>query len=64
MSCAGLLAILFAIAAGPALAQASVAEPDGYRRQDYRAQARAAGLIHGERRHAIGHAGTASIGLG
>src|SRR5205807_2568109 len=37
MRCTGLLALLLAIAAGPALAQAPVPEPDGYRTQDYRA---------------------------
>jgi PQQ-dependent catabolism-associated CXXCW motif protein len=39
MRCAGLLALLLAIAvqSGPALAQAPVQEPDGYRMQDYRA---------------------------
>jgi len=37
MRCAGLSALLLAVAAGAALAQALVPEPDGYRTQDYRA---------------------------
>jgi PQQ-dependent catabolism-associated CXXCW motif protein len=37
MRCAGRLAILLAIVAGAALAQAPVAEPNGYRMEDYRA---------------------------
>ena len=37
MRCAGLSALLLAVAAGAALAQAPVPEPDGYRTQDYRA---------------------------
>ena len=65
MSCAGLLAILFAIAAGPALAQASVAEPDGYRRQDYRAPTPAglsgAQTITTAQAHAIWTAGGAAF---
>jgi hypothetical protein len=62
---AGRLAILLAIAAGPALAQAPVAEPDGYRMEDYRAPAPAtlsgARTIATAQAHAIWKAGEAAF---
>ena len=63
MTRAGLLALVLALAAGPALAQALVPEPDGYRTQDYRAPTPAtlsgARTVTTAQAHAIWKAGEA-----